>query len=206
LTITGIARGAASLLLAIGIGSCRDAVTRHGTAPAQPINWPVPPGWSRETIPFPLEFAPDLGYRGVEELRFAPDFYSPHAATYWSYDIIWWLQERPAFDSASISGSLTRYFRGLAMAVGKGKYLFDSTSFQAVLAPTNPLDPTTLSGQIHSYDPFTTGQPIVLNVEARFRECPKAGRFAVSFLLSPRPPTDTVWSELRKTSASFTCD
>src|SRR5262245_33462421 len=34
------------------------------------FQWPIPEGWQHETIPFPLEFAPDLPYQGVEELRF----------------------------------------------------------------------------------------------------------------------------------------
>jgi hypothetical protein len=37
-----------------------------------PFYMPVPDGWRTETIPFPLDFAPELKYEGVEELRFSP--------------------------------------------------------------------------------------------------------------------------------------
>jgi hypothetical protein len=200
------ARHVSRILIPIGIGSCRAAPPRQVADTAKQVNWPVPPGWAREANPFPLAFAPELPYRGVEELRFAPDFYSSNAATFWSYDIGWWLEQRPVFDAASISASLTKYFRGLAMSVGKQKYDLDSTRFRAVLAPAPGLDPSELSGQVFSYDPFTTGRPIVLNVEARLRECPRTGRFAITYALSPRPPTDTVWSGLRRTAAALVCD
>ncbi len=37
---------------------------------------PTPEGWQTETIPFPLEFAPEIKYEGLEELRFAPGMVS----------------------------------------------------------------------------------------------------------------------------------
>ena len=47
----------------------------HETTTAAPsFTWPVPDGWRSETIPFPLEFAPSIPHRGVEEIRFAPGF------------------------------------------------------------------------------------------------------------------------------------
>ena len=48
-----------------------------------PSPWPVPTGFRGETIPFPLDFAPGLAHKGVEELRFAPGFVDPAAAGYW---------------------------------------------------------------------------------------------------------------------------
>jgi len=45
-------------------------------AAGQPgFRWPVAEGWRKETIPFPLEFARDLPFSGVEELRFAPGMF-----------------------------------------------------------------------------------------------------------------------------------
>jgi hypothetical protein len=49
--------------------------------PAPRFAWPAPPGWKSETIPFPLDFAPDIPHRGVEEVRFEPRFFDPAADT-----------------------------------------------------------------------------------------------------------------------------
>ena len=49
-----------------------DRIAFVGVRPAAPvrqISMPAPEGWRSETIPFPLEFAPDLVYEGIEEIQ-----------------------------------------------------------------------------------------------------------------------------------------
>lgn len=175
------------------------------TQPALQFDWPVPAGWKHETIPFPLEFAPKLAYHGIEELRFAPGFFTPSASTFWSYDFVWWLEDPPSFDAHSISAVLCDYFRGLALAVGKDKYSFDPERFRVELAPKSVAGRELLVGKIHSYDPFATGQPIVLNVEASLWSCPTAAHGVITFLVSPKPVDDPVWTELRECASAFRC-
>jgi hypothetical protein len=192
------------------------AVACEAKAPAPPpavaarsatgFDWPVPAGWKHETIPFPLDFAPGLPFVGVEELRFAPEFFEPHASTFWSYAFAWWLEDPPSFDAPAISAVLREYFAGLASAVGKDKYPMDPGRFRVELAPRTEKGRTILVGQVFSYDPFTTGEPIVLNVEARLRDCPRAGRRAMTFVLSPKPLADPVWDALRACESALQCE
>jgi hypothetical protein len=58
-------------------------------APSVAPAWETPEGWRTETIPFPLEFAPALAYRGVEELRFPKAFLVPGDDWYFSYAFVW---------------------------------------------------------------------------------------------------------------------
>ena len=176
-------------------------------APAAPkgeVPWPVPEGWNHETIPFPLDFAPQLPYRGVEELRFAPGWAKPDQPGYWSYAFVWWLTEKPAFDAPTMEATLTTYFRGLSEAVGREKYTIDPGLFHAELIA----DSTShwLTGRIFSMDAFTTGLPLTLNAEIELRECAKAKRYAVIFLLSPRDKADPIWQELQATSGALECE
>lgn len=168
------------------------------------IHWPTPAGWEHETIPFPFAFAPSLAFTGVEELRFAPGFYKPEAPGWWSYDIVWWITTPPDFSVPAMQDALTTYFRGLATTVARGKFRVDPAAFRTELAR----DAATgaLTGQVHSVDGFTTGRPVTLNVVARLRACPKAGRHAVTFQLSPRPRTDPIWRDLDATLAGLTCE
>jgi hypothetical protein len=53
-----------------------------------PFYLPTPEGWRTETIPFPLEFAPELDYEGLEELRFAPGMFKEGSADFWSYAFV----------------------------------------------------------------------------------------------------------------------
>jgi hypothetical protein len=166
----------------------------------------VPAGWGQETIPFPLGFAPELPYRGLEELRFAPGFSKPDASTFWSYCFVWWIEEPPSFDPGSMSAALRDYFRGLTIAVGKDKFSFDLEQFRVELAPKSERERNVLVGQIHSYDAFVTGEPIVLNVEASLRSCPRAAHSAIMFLVSPKSMDDPVWSGLRACGSTLRCD
>ena len=63
-------RIAKTLLIALTLVS---TIAIHAQeTPAPPFTMPTPEGWRNETIPFPLEFAPNLGYEGIEEIRFSP--------------------------------------------------------------------------------------------------------------------------------------
>ena len=172
---------------------------------AASFEWPVPAGWKHETIPFPLDFAPMLPYHGIEELRFMPGFFKADAPDYWSYAFVWWLTDAPALDGPTLSAALAQYFRGLATAVGQDKYKFDPQRFRADLALTGSAAQRILSGDVSSYDPFVTGQELVLHVEASLRPCPQSGRNALLFLLSPKPTSDPVWAELRACAESWRC-
>lgn len=170
------------------------------------FDWPVPEGWKHETIPFPLDFAPGLPFHGVEELRFAPGFFEPDSTTFWSYAFVWWLEDPPNFDAPSISAVLREYFAGLALEVGKDKYPMDPEWFRVELESRTEEGRTILVGQAYTYDAFVTGEKIVLNVEARLQDCPRAGRRAITFLLSPKQLDDPVWDDLKACESTLRCE
>jgi hypothetical protein len=169
------------------------------------IQWPVPTDWKHETFALPPDFAPSFPYHGMEELRFMPGFSSPTAPDFWSYEFVWWLDQRPPFDATSIAAALTTYFRGLSASVGGSKYQFDPSHHRAVFTAVPGSAPPHIAGQVFTYDPFATGLPIILNVEAELRTCPGTGQFAIVVVLSPKDTTDSVWNDLRATAATLVC-
>ena len=86
-----------------------------------PGMWPTPAGWKHETIPFPLGFAPGIGHRGVEELRFAPGMFDPTSGGYWSYAFVWRTEDSATLAAPILQAELTIYFRGLLAAVDETK-------------------------------------------------------------------------------------
>lgn len=86
-----------------------------------PAAWPIPAGWKHETIPFPLGFAPGIGHRGVEELRFAPGMFDPSSGGYWSYAFVWRTEDSATLAAPILQAELTIYFRGLLAAVDETK-------------------------------------------------------------------------------------
>src|SRR4030095_5077344 len=72
-----------------------------------------PDNWQEEHIQFPISFAPQIPYSGVEELRFAPGWAVSTSDEYWSYTFLWWLEGKPSIDKDSLQKNLTFYYSGL---------------------------------------------------------------------------------------------
>ncbi len=174
------------------------------------FTWPVPAGWKSETIPFPLEFAPELKHKGVEELRFMPGFLQPDGPNFWSYAFVWWLEDKPTFDGASLGAELENYFHGLCVAVGtEKKYPCTRSLFKAQLelepVLSHPGHPLRLLGKTTTFDAFKTGKPITLILQIRPLDCPAQKRHAILLGASPKPAGDAVWKELNDVMDGFHC-
>src|SRR5262245_42488149 len=86
-----------------------------------PYQVPEPKGWGKETIPLPPTFAPDVSWKGIEELRFAPDWMKADADTFFSYALLFWLPDDQKTDPKSMEKELLAYYRGLAKVVLESK-------------------------------------------------------------------------------------
>ena len=157
----------ALILMAVGCGS------------ASPHGWPVPDGWKREQIPFPLEFAPSLSHRGVEELRFPPGFLkdSPNR---WSYTFAWDVTDEADLDAATLAAELTTYFRGLLVAVDGDKKRFDPTQMTTTAVQLGDAFALT----VHVFDAFGDGRPVDLVGTAKRTVCGNE-RVVWRFVLAP---------------------
>ena len=149
-------------------------------APSAPLAaWPVPAGFRGETIPFPLDFAPGLAHKGVEELRFAPGFFDPSAPGYWSYAFVWRTDDAAAMDAASLGGELTVYFRGLIAAVDDKHEIADRDAIAVRATPSG----ARLALAAHVYDAFRTKQPLDLAGWAQRTACGSGALWR--FVLAP---------------------
>jgi hypothetical protein len=131
---------------------------------------PVAPpqgGWRGEIIPFPLDFAPALAHRGVEELRFSPGFFHPGTAGYWTYAFVWRLDDAAELDGRALAAELTAYFRGLVAAVDDKHRIASLDPIAARAVPDR--DGFALS--IHAFDAFGTAAPIDLVGRAARTPC-----------------------------------
>src|SRR5262245_62014555 len=80
----------------------------------QPYHRPAPDGWGKETIKLPPAFAPDMKWKGSEELRFAPGMFKADSDTFFSYALLFWLPDDQKIDSETMQRELLEYYRGLA--------------------------------------------------------------------------------------------
>lgn len=179
------------------------AVPLLAEEPALPFSMPVPEGWRTETIPFPLEFAPDLPYTGLEELRFAPGMFEEDSDELWSYAFVWWIGPSEPTDAVSLSKHLEDYFRGLARAVAESREVeVGNATFEAEIESGGE---GRFSGHAETFDAFVTQGQMRLNIEGKLTDCPDQERRAVLFTLSPRPADAPVWRTLRSILEGFRC-
>jgi hypothetical protein len=179
------------VLIAVGCGAPAPA------PPATPAGhgWPLPEGWKREEIPFPLGFAPTLNHQGVEELRFPPGFLVAASPNRWSYAFEWKLTDEADLDAAALGAELVTYFRGLLVAVDADRHRFDPT---AITARATPLGDG-FAIEAHVFDAFGDAAAIDLVGTARRHMC-APHRVVWRFVLAPSTaPIRTTLDDLAAT-------
>jgi len=181
----------------VACGSSPPAPPPEPTA-RQALPWAVPEGFRGETIPFPLEFAPSVSHKGVEELRFAPGFFEPGAAGYWSYTFVWRTEDPAAMDAAAVGAELTAYFRGLIDAVDQTRQITDRDAIAVHATPAG----VRLALTAHVFDAFRTQQPLDLVGWAQRGVCGTGALWR--FVLAPA--ASALRSQLEGLAAAAACD
>jgi len=176
-----------------------------------PFTFAPPEGWRPERIPFPLGFAPEMEYRGFEELRFGPGMFKPGSETYWTYAFFWWVDGKQEFDAETLKRDLERYYKGLSRAVGGSRNL--RLDLAKVSAKVTAADSRTANGaEIHkvrhtaelkTYDAFVTGKLLDLRAEISVRHFPGVNRTWVWFSVAPKAAPQSVWKTMRSARESF---
>ncbi len=173
-----------------------------------PYSLATPKDWGIERFPVPISFAPQLNYRGVEDIRFAPGWAKLNTEEYWTYAFLWWLDGTPETNAPIIAANLKAYYTGLIEANREGhklpveKIIPVVTAFKEIF--TDKGDLKTFTGTIEMTD-YMQGQPITLNCIVHLRRCPEQNRTILFYQLSPKPFTHSNWQALGHLWRSFKC-
>lgn len=166
---------------------------------------PTPADWRFERINFPLSFAPELKYKGFEELRFAPGMFTPESDTYFTYIFAMKITDDTALDAAALQSLLETYFRGLCRTVAKEKkFDIDASKISAQVRADQPeAQPTRhFRATVQSFDPFVTGKPLTLNLEMIVIDASRTDH-RIFAAVSPKPTDSPVWKLLRTLKDQF---
>jgi hypothetical protein len=149
-----------------------------------PFHLPIPDGWGTETIPFPLDFAPELDYEGFEELRFAPGMFKPQEEDFWTCVSVWWVPNSTTINPESLQKDLDGYYQGLAQAVAVDKEYQSEipatrSRIKAVIGHEGA--PLLFQGTIDPFDSFVTVKPVAFNLRAEMINCSSTDQMAVYF-------------------------
>jgi len=170
-----------------------------------PVSWvapyklDIPQGWGTERFPFPFDFAPQIPYRGVEELRFAPGWGDGASEEHWAYAFVWWLEGKPSFTAEKLETHLQDYYNGLVgrniepRKIPREKVTPVKADLKAVPAVAG--DKATFSGTVAMLD-YLTQTPMTLHVVVHWKDLHVPDRSALFFEISPRPLNHRVWTQL----------
>jgi hypothetical protein len=170
---------------------------------------PAPEGWGIERFAIPIEFAPSIPYKGVEDVRFAPGWGNSKAEDYWSYAFLWYLNGKVEITQEITEKNLNAYYSGLV-----GRNIEPRKIPQEKLVPvkvsikktkTDKGDIQTFSGTVDMLD-YMEQKPIILNCLVHVKACPgKDNNTFVFTQISPKPMTDKIWKDLQKLWTGFDC-
>lgn len=164
-----------------------------------PYKLNIPSGWGTERFSFPFDFAPQIPYKGVEELRFAPGWADGASEEHWAYAYLWWLEGHPQMTTAKLEAHLQDYYNGLIgqnivpRKIPKEKLVPAKANLKAIA--TAACDKATFSGTVSTLD-YLTQTPMTLNVIIHWKDLAAPDRSAIFFEVSPRPANHRIWTQL----------
>jgi len=172
-----------------------------------PYELSIPKDWAIERFLLPSSFAPQILYKGVEDIRFTLGWANKKSEEYWSYAFLWCLDTKPSLNESIIENDLKAYYTGLF------KINSDSSKSPEKVIPVTTqfkknkqVDGDLLSyiGTIQMQD-YMTLNPITLNCKVHFKSCPAINKEILFFELSPQSFEHKIWSALDQLWLDFKC-
>ncbi|MDB5231357.1 MAG: hypothetical protein JWN76_2162 [Chitinophagaceae bacterium] len=190
--------------------SCNNNSVETKTKKVLPYHLPAPKGWNVEHIPFPIEFAPQILYKGFEDLRFTPGWESTASEEHWSYAFFWWLEGDQKIDTSVLQQNLKLYYTGLVGRNVRERHIPANKLVPVITAikkmDTANGDAETYTGTIVMLDYLDITFPaITLNCLIHKKACDEKNHTGLFFEISPRPFEHPVWQQLNKLNDEFRC-
>jgi len=163
-----------------------------------------PANWQFERFALPPEFAQNIPYKGVEELRFSPGMFVKDSTTYFTYAFIAELTNVNSVSQDDIRNYLINYFKGLCGSTAKQRHLSIDTSKidVAIERRQNAGNEAFYDATLNIFGVFTDGAPVKLNAEIKVMN-DKASKIYLVFIASPLDKTNNVWNELHSIQKEF---
>ena len=165
-----------------------------------------PDTWAFERFALPPVFAPNIPFRGVEELRFSPGMFKKDSTDYFTYAFAAQLDSTTSISQDGIRNYLLNYFRGLCRSTANDRKLGIDTSKIAVFVEKKrglPRSKIIYNALLNIFGVFADGAPVKLNMEVKVLTSSAAKKTYLIFIASPREKTDNVWTKLYKIQKDF---
>lgn len=172
-----------------------------------PYLFQAPKDWGIERFLMPIGFAPQISYKGVEDIRFMPGWAKATGDEYWTYAFLWYLDSLPKVDATIIETNLKNYYTGLIKVNAGDKIPAEKmipvvTSFQET--QTSKEDLLTFTGSVEMLD-YMQQKAIKLYCIVHLKNCKELGKAIMFYELSPKPFTHNNWQNLDQLWVDFKC-
>ena len=167
----------------------------------------APADWRAQTFQFPLTFAPSIPYEGTEHVRFSPTWTHFADEDGFTYILLWDLKRKP-LETAEVERALHVYFDGLMELATRTRKIDDpGTVSQVTMHPmATPAGwSSALGGRVWTWNAFSKGEELVLNLEITQRAC-SPERSQVFFAISKAARDRAAWTELRRIRGATGCE
>ncbi len=171
-----------------------------------PYHLSIPAGWDVERFSLPPDFAPNIVFKGVEDIRFAPGWANIKSEEHWSYSFLWWLDGKPTINASSLQASLKAYYSGLVARniisrnIPPNKVVPTIMDIKKIHTAAN--DSETFKGSINMLD-YHAQLPITLNCMIHLKDGEVTNHTVIYFEISPKPLSHPVWQKLHEVNDSF---
>lgn len=198
--------------------ACLTSLTIFGQAPEADFDWKnwdapytlsKPKGWDVERFLIPISFAPEIKYKGVEDMRFTPGWGNSKSDEYWSYAFLWYLEGSIKTNAKIVEQYLKAYYTGLVRSnietrnIPAEKLFTVKTEIRKV--NTYKGDSKTFRGTIYMLD-YIEQKPIILNCIVHLKYCKGQYKTFLFHEITPKSYNDIVWQSLNQLWADFNCN
>jgi hypothetical protein len=169
---------------------------------------PIPAGWQTESFSLPPDFAKQISFKGVEDLRFFPGWGDPNSEEHWSYAFLWSLDGKPDIEAHLLQDNLKILYTGLIgrnivpRKIPKEKLFPVEVNIQSV--KTSAGDLKTFAGTVHMLN-YINQTPMILNIKIHMKDCPDKTHSILLFEVSPKPADHPNWQKLDSLNVEFSC-
>ncbi len=185
-----------------------DKVAFDGAHWNAPYTLAIPFGWNVERSSIQKEFAPQVPFSGIEDIRYTPGWGNSKSEQYWSYGFLWYLNGSPAISKEMIGENLTAYYTESFNAntdtqnIPMQKKLSVKTSITERVRENGDLK--TYYGTVAMLD-YPNQKPISLNCIVHVKSSSEQDKTFLFFEVSPQPLNSQIWKSLDQLWLNFDC-
>ncbi|HEX8019567.1 hypothetical protein [Mucilaginibacter sp.] len=181
--------------------------TCYGQEAAPAYTLLKPENWHIETFVLPPQFAATLPVKGIEDIRFSPDWAKKGTEGYWTYGFLWIITNKAPFTKTQLEKYMCDYYTGLAKANLK-KAKIDTAIATPVKVKLRNIkagntDTQTFEGKAEMTD-YMTQDSLILNFRIHVKKAKSGSNVtAVYFEASPQPYKHKIWVQLDELDKSL---